>query len=66
MEDMIEVYGDLPGMKQDDLDLSVENHHVAIKGHREQNYDVKNSISHRVERSFGSVSRSIRLPPNAD
>ena len=66
MEDKFEIHGDLPGIKQEDLDISVENHHLIIKGHREKNYDVENSTSHRVERSYGSVSRSIRLPPNAD
>ena len=66
MEDKFEVHGDLPGVKQEDLDISVENRNLIIKGHREKNYDVENSTSHRVERSFGSVTRSIRLPPNAD
>jgi HSP20 family protein len=66
MEDKFEVHADLPGVSEDDLDVSVENHHLVIKGHRERNYDVQNSTSHRVERSYGSVSRSIRLPPNAD
>jgi HSP20 family protein len=66
MEDKFEVHADLPGVNEEDLDISVENHQLVIKGHRERNFDVENSTSHRIERSYGSVSRSIRLPPNAD
>ena len=66
MEDKYEVHADLPGVDEADLDVSIENHHLVIKGHRERNYDVENSTSHRIERSYGAVSRSIRLPRNAD
>lgn len=61
-----QVHADLPGVEEKDVDVSVENNHLVIKGHREKKYEVNNATEHRVERSYGSVQRSIRLPPNAD
>lgn len=65
-ETQFQVHADLPGVEEKDLDISVDNNHLVIKGHREKNYEVHNATEHRVERSYGSVQRSIRLPPNAD
>lgn len=65
-ETEFQVHADLPGVEEKDLDISVENNHLVIKGHREKNYEVQNATEHRVERSYGTVQRSIRLPPNAD
>ncbi len=61
-----QVHADLPGVDEKDLDISIENNHLVIKGHREKKYEVKTATEHRVERSYGSIQRSIRLPPNAD
>ena len=65
-ETEFQVHADLPGVEEKDLDISVENNHLVIKGHREKKYEVNNATEHRIERSYGSVQRSIRLPPNAD
>jgi HSP20 family molecular chaperone IbpA len=61
-----QVHADLPGVDENDLDISVENNHLVIKDHREKNYEVQNATEHRIERSYGTIQRSIRLPPNAD
>ena len=60
------VHADLPGVAESDVDISVENNHLVLKGHREKTYEVNNTKEHRVERSYGTVQRSIRLPANAD
>jgi HSP20 family molecular chaperone IbpA len=65
-ETEFQVHADLPGVEEKDLDISVENNHLVIKGHREKSYESNNATEHRIERSYGSVQRSIRLPPNAD
>jgi HSP20 family protein len=65
-ETEFQVHADLPGVEEKDLDISIDNNHLVIKGHREKNYEVHNATEHRVERNYGSVQRSIRLPPNAD
>jgi len=65
-ENEFQVHADLPGVDEKDLDITVENNHLVIKGHREKNYELNNATEHRIERSYGTVQRSIRLPPNAD
>jgi HSP20 family protein len=65
-ETEFQVHADLPGVEEKDLDISVENNHLVIKGQREKKYESNSSTEHRIERSYGSVQRSIRLPPNAD
>lgn len=61
-----QVHADLPGVDEKDVDVTVENNCLVIKGHREKNYESNNAKEHRIERSYGSVQRSIRLPQNAD
>ena len=65
-ENEFQVHADLPGVEEKDLDISIENNHLIIKGHREKNYEIQNATEHRIERSYGKVQRSIRLPSNAD
>jgi HSP20 family molecular chaperone IbpA len=65
-ENEFQVHADLPGVEEKDLDITIENNHLVIKGHREKKDEMKNATEHRIERSYGSVQRSIRLPPNAD
>ncbi len=65
-ENEFQVHADLPGVEEKDLDISIENNHLIIKGHREKSFEMKNATEHRIERSYGKVQRSIRLPSNAD
>ena len=55
------VKGDLPDVKPEDLDIRVENNILTIRGDRkfEKKVDEKNYL--RVERSYGSFSRSFSL-----
>ena len=61
-KDQIVLEAELPGMKQEDFDLSVENNVITLKGERrfEKTDDADNY--HRVERSYGSFTRSFTLP----
>ncbi|HKE57989.1 MAG TPA: Hsp20/alpha crystallin family protein [Pyrinomonadaceae bacterium] len=61
-KDQIVLEAELPGMKQEDFDLSVENNVITLKGERrfEKTDDTDNY--HRVERSYGSFTRSFTLP----
>lgn len=56
----------MPGVKESDLDITINHDNLIIRGHREHKYDVENSTTHRVECTYGTVQRSIHLPPNAD
>jgi HSP20 family protein len=61
-KDQIVIEAELPGMKQEDFDLSIENNVITLRGERrfEKTDDTDNY--HRVERSYGSFTRSFTLP----
>ena len=57
---------DLPGMKREDIDVSLEDEMLVIRGHREQEKEVKEESYHRAERSAGSFYRALSLPEGID
>lgn len=63
-EDGLTVYVELPGVKKDDITISLEDNVLAVAGERRFERDEKRDNFHRVERSFGKFSRSFRLPAN--
>ena len=52
----------LPGVKPEDVEITVENNVLTIKGETRQESDTKQRNYHRVERRFGSFQRTIGLP----
>ena len=52
----------LPGVKPEDVEVTVENNVLTIKGETRQESDSKQRNFHRVERRFGSFQRTIGLP----
>jgi HSP20 family protein len=57
---------EVPGMNQKDLDVSVENHTLTVKGERKFEADEKEQNFHRIERRYGSFYRSFTLPSTVD
>jgi len=57
---------DLPGVKSDDLDVSVQANVLSISGKREQEKTTEDEHVHMVERSYGSFTRSFTLPDGVD
>jgi HSP20 family protein len=55
-----------PGLKREDIDLTVENNTLTIRGERKKDDAVSEDQYHRVERSFGPFSRSFTLPSTVD
>ncbi len=53
---------EVPGMEEKDLDVRVENNTLTVKGERKFEKDEKEENFHRVERRYGSFSRSFSLP----
>src|SRR5215210_1322935 len=53
---------DLPGMNRDDFELSVENNVITLRGERKFENKTEGENYHRVERSYGSFTRSFTLP----
>ena len=65
-EDKYVVKAELPGMKEEDIDVSVVGDTLTIKGERKAESEVKEEDYYCCERSYGSFFRSIALPPNVD
>jgi HSP20 family protein len=65
-EDSFVLRADLPGMKQDDVKIEFEDGTLTVSGERKVEHDSKNEGYYRVERAFGSFSRSLTLPQGID
>jgi HSP20 family protein len=65
-EDNIEVTAELPGIAEADIDVSVAEGMVTIRGEKKIARDEKKGDLQLSERSFGSFARSFRMPENVD
>jgi HSP20 family protein len=65
-EDRFIVKAELPGMKEEDIDVSVVGDTLSIRGEKQTETEVKDEDYYRCERSYGSFYRSIPLPSNVD
>jgi HSP20 family protein len=61
-EDRIVVKAEAPGMDPKKIDISLSNGVLTLKGEKKREREEKNENFHLVERSYGSFSRSVRLP----
>lgn len=57
---------ELPGLSKEDIDVRVENNTLTLKGERKHESEVKQEQYHRIERSYGTFSRSFSLPSRID
>ena len=57
---------ELPDVVREDIDLRVENNTLTITGQKQRDKAVKDEQYHRIERTFGSFSRTFTLPPTVD
>ncbi len=57
---------ELPGMAREDIDVSVQNGTVVIKGEKKFDQAVKDEQYRRIERTYGSFHRSFTLPNTVD
>lgn len=62
-KDQIVLEAELPGMKPEDVNISIENNVLTIHGERKFEKKDDSDNYHRVERSYGSFTRSFTLPP---
>ena len=65
-EDKLVVKAELPGMKEEDIDVSIIGDTLTIKGERKTESEIKEEEYYCCERSYGNFSRSIALPSNVD
>ncbi len=57
---------EVPGMKEEDLKVTLENNTLTISGERKFEKEEKDKNYYRMERAYGSFSRSFMLPENVD
>ena len=57
---------DVPGIKEADLDIRVENQTLTVRGERKFETEEKEENFHRIERRYGSFFRSFSLPTTVD
>jgi HSP20 family protein len=65
-EDRFAIRMDLPGITPEDVQVTFENGVLTVSGKREMSAEEQGATFHRIERSYGSFARSLRLPRTAD
>ncbi len=65
-DEALMVEAELPGIDKKDVKLEVKDGVLTISGERRYEKDVKEENVHRIERSYGSFTRSFSLPTNVD
>jgi HSP20 family protein len=65
-DDKFIVKAELPGMKEEDIDVSVVGDTLMIKGEKKTETEVKEENYYRCERAYGSFYRSVPLPSTVD
>lgn len=59
------VKAELPGLKKEDVKVTVENGYLRITGERKMEKEEKGKRYHRIERAYGSFERAFLLPEDA-
>ncbi|WP_306120268.1 MULTISPECIES: Hsp20/alpha crystallin family protein [unclassified Roseitalea] len=62
----ITLTAELPGMSEDQVDLSVRDNALFLKGEKKVEHDSEKDDVHVFERSYGSFQRSFPLPDRVD
>jgi HSP20 family protein len=60
------VEAELPGLKQNEIDVNIEEDSLVIKGEKKREKELKEDNYHRAERFYGKFERRIALPSNID
>jgi HSP20 family protein len=59
-------HADVPGVKEEDLEISLTGNRLTISGRREQEKKEQNEAFYATERSYGSFTRTFTLPDGTD
>ncbi len=62
----IEIDAELPGMTEKDIDVSVVDNVLTVKGEKKAETEKKDADYHMVERTYGAFTRSLTLPYEVD
>jgi len=64
--DKFVIHADIPGVKPEDIEVSMEAGVLTVKGQKESEAKTEKEGYKRVERSYGSFYRRFSLPDSAD
>ncbi len=65
-ENSYKVTVELPGVDPKDVDISYDNGVLTLQGEKKEETEKKEKNYHRVERRYGSFSRSVRFPAQVE
>jgi HSP20 family protein len=57
---------DLPDLKEEEIELTVEDNTLTLRGERKLDTEVTDEQFHRIERGYGPFARTFALPPTVD
>lgn len=60
------IKAEVPDVRKEDVKVTIDNGVLTVRGERKQEKEEKNKKFHRIERYYGSFSRSFTLPDNVD
>jgi HSP20 family protein len=66
LEDYYEINVELPGVKTEDVDVSVEDNSLTVRGEKRYEREETGRTYFFSEREYGAFQRTFRLPPDAD
>jgi len=66
LEDYYEINVELPGVKSEDVDVSIEDNSLVVRGEKRYEHEEVGRTYFFSEREYGSFQRTFRLPPDAD
>ena len=64
--DGLVIRAEIPGVQKDEIDVRIENNVLTLHGERRQEEGFDESNAHRLERIYGSFTRSFSLPTSVD
>ena len=65
-EGAMEIQADLPGLKAEDVEVTVEDGALTLRGERKLEEAAEGETYHRVERTYGMFERTFNLPSSVD
>lgn len=60
------IKAELPDMNKEDIEITVENNTLTLRGEKKMSSAMKDECCHRIERTYGTFSRSFSLPATVD
>jgi HSP20 family protein len=65
-DDAVVLQAEVPGMKPEDIDISVQNNHLTLSGEKKETDERKEGEFYHSERRYGTFRREIALPSGVD